>query len=70
MADITIMSHVANACTVHFHDPMLAIGWVRMIAHTMPVEYFMGLVKALYPGDGDRLVNTQHMIDYCMGAAA
>ena len=70
MADITILSQVANACQVTFHDPMLAISWVRMLEGYLPVDAFVALVKALNPGDVDVVSNAQHLVDFCMGAGA
>jgi hypothetical protein len=71
MADpVTIISHVANACQITFTDPMLGIAWARTVFGEMPVDIFMALVKALNPMDMDKVVNIQHLVDYCMGAAA
>jgi hypothetical protein len=68
MADITIMSHVAEVCTVTFSDPMLALGWVRTVLGEMTTDGHMALFKALNPGDMDAVVNAQHIVDACMGA--
>lgn len=67
MTDVTIMSHVATACTIHFDDPMLAVAWVRTVVKEMPVDMFMALFKALNPGDVDAVSNAQHLVDACLG---
>jgi hypothetical protein len=70
MADITIISHIANTCTITFQDPMLGIAWARTVFGEMPVDIFMALVKAVHPGDVDQVSNVQHLVDYCMGTGA
>lgn len=70
MADVTIISHVANVCTITFGDPMLGIAWARTVFGEMPVDIFMSLVKALNPGDVDKVSNIQHLVDFCMGTGA
>lgn len=68
MADITIASHVAEQCSVTFHDPMLALAWLRVLIKDIPVDAYMALYKALNPGNIDAVANAQHMVDACMGA--
>ena len=70
MPDITIISHVANACSNTFDDPQLAVAWVRTLVGVMDPEVFMSLFKTLNPGDVDAVQNAQHIMDYCLGAGA
>lgn len=70
MPDITIISHVANACSLSFDDPQLAVAWVRTLVGVMDPEVFMSLFKTLNPGDVDAVSNAQHLMDYCLGAGA
>lgn len=67
MADITIVSNVAHACTVTFSDPQLAIAWVRIITGNLPADAYSALIKVLAP---EHLEQARQMIFTCMGTSA
>ncbi len=70
MADIVIISHVTEACTVTFSDPQLALAWMRVLAGQIPAEAYAALMKVLNPGNADLLNNVREMISACLGQDA
>jgi hypothetical protein len=75
--DITIVSHVANACNIVFDTslggevgPMLAIQWAKVVAGVADPQTYIDLFKALKSPDADALNHVREMVSYCLGAGA
>lgn len=64
MADITIISNVADACSVVFNEPAIALAWLRAVIGDIPADTFLGLAKTLHPEQADAAAD---MVRTCLG---
>jgi hypothetical protein len=69
MPDVTIISHVAQACQVTFDEPNLAIGWLKMLLGIWTPNQFLFMAKSI-ADDADHFTNIMQMTFACMGTPA